>query len=284
MSLPAPPSSVLPKAASRRRGAWLPPAAVALLASAAVAGPSPGTDARAAETPSRIPVLVELFTSEGCSSCPPADALLARLSAEQPIPGAEVIALGLHVDYWDRLGWKDPFSSPLFSARQRSHAARFRSSRIYTPQLVVDGEVELVGSDERRARGAIAEAARRTKPPVAISAGSRRGGRLAVTIRLESLPASARRASLLVALVDDARTTEVPRGENAGRTLSHAAVARSLTEVGRLRPGAPFTWEGDLPDASGAGSVVAFVEETESGRVVAVGRARLAPRPASPPP
>ncbi|MBC8645642.1 MAG: DUF1223 domain-containing protein, partial [Thermoanaerobaculia bacterium] len=101
--------------------------------------------------PARTPVVVELFTSEGCSSCPAADALLARLVATQPVAGAEVVALSEHVDYWNRLGWADPFASKQFSQRQGDYAAASRQSRVYTPQMVVDGGAEFVGSDARRA-------------------------------------------------------------------------------------------------------------------------------------
>src|SRR5213594_3831029 len=103
---------------------------------------------RAAE---RGPVLVELFTSEGCSSCPPADALLARLEKSQPVAEAEIIVLSEHVDYWNRLGWRDPFSSVEFTLRQQRYTEGFRRDGAYTPQMVVDGRVEFVGSDERQA-------------------------------------------------------------------------------------------------------------------------------------
>ena len=105
-----------------------------------------------------MPILVELFTSEGCSDCPPADTLLGQLIRTQPIGGAEIIGLGEHVDYWDRLGWKDRFSSAALTGRQQLYQARFRTESIYTPQMVVDGRAELVGSDTNAARRAIERA------------------------------------------------------------------------------------------------------------------------------
>ena len=120
---------------------------------------------------SRTVVIAELFTSEGCSSCPPADDLLRKLLATQPIEGVEIVGLGSHVDYWDNLGWRDPFSSPLFSERQAAYdSARFRSNRIYTPQLVVDGALEVVGSDAGAVRRTLMTAAKAPKAQVAVAA------------------------------------------------------------------------------------------------------------------
>ena len=118
----------------------------------------------------RVPVLAELFTSEGCSSCPAADDLLRRLIAEQPIDGGEVIALSEHVDYWNRLGWRDPFSSPRFSERQHEYASALGGSQVYTPQLVIDGRAQVVGSDWTAVRQAVVEAARDRHATVAVSA------------------------------------------------------------------------------------------------------------------
>ncbi len=115
------------------------------------------------------PVVVELFTSEGCSSCPPADQLLARLQREQPVPGARIIALGEHVDYWDRLGWKDTYSSHEFSERQQDFVRSWGSNSVYTPQMVVDGMPGFVGSDRRKALQVIARAARSEKVRVEVT-------------------------------------------------------------------------------------------------------------------
>jgi hypothetical protein len=119
----------------------------------------------AAEAP-RKPVLIELFTSEGCSSCPPADALLSRLQQSQPIPGVELITLSEHVDYWNQLGWTDPFSSAVLTVRQRQYAAVLRGDGVYTPQMIVDGKTGFVGSDSQKALQAISEAARAPKTAI----------------------------------------------------------------------------------------------------------------------
>src|SRR5215475_7917611 len=124
-------------------------------------------DSKNADQPVR-PVIVELFTSEGCSSCPPADALLARLDHEQRIGNAEIIALEEHVDYWDQLGWNDPFSGKQWTERQEDYANAFGNAGVYTPQMVIDGRVEFVGSAQNKARNAIAEAAKEPKAEVSI--------------------------------------------------------------------------------------------------------------------
>src|SRR5450631_2985869 len=118
----------------------------------------------------RTPVIVELFTSEGCSSCPPADQLLAKLEAEQPVRNAEIIALEEHVDYWNNLGWVDPFSSDFATTRQYAYAGALGNGNAYTPQMVVDGQSEFVGSREGKARSAIEHAGSRKKTEVTVMA------------------------------------------------------------------------------------------------------------------
>ena len=118
---------------------------------------------------SKSPVLVELFTSEGCSSCPPADRALTFLEKQQPNSDAEIITLSLHVTYWDDLGWKDKFSSMLFTQRQELYSQRFNLDSIYTPQMVIDGNYELVGSDLTRAQKLISESAKNQKAKVEIT-------------------------------------------------------------------------------------------------------------------
>jgi len=178
------------------------------------------------------PVIVELFTSEGCSSCPPADLLLTRLEKEQPVTGAEIIALGQHVDYWNSLGWRDPFSSAEFTSRQQRYAQAFRNDNSYTPQMIVDGRLEFNGSDSRRAAGAIAQAAKASKAAVEAALNP---GQQGLVVKVGSLPALSRgdTAEVLLAITEYALASNVTRGENAGRRLPHSAVVRQLRVLGK---------------------------------------------------
>lgn len=179
----------------------------------------------------RVPVIVELFTSEGCSSCPPADAVLAKLERTQPVPGAEIIALGEHVDYWNYIGWSDPFSSHQFSERQGNYARAFNRDGIYTPQMVVDGEAEFVGSNLSRARDAIAKAAAQQKAMVQMVRRAASGAGLAAfKVRVTDLPplSRAETVEVMLAITESELASNVARGENAGRRLEHGSVVRLL--------------------------------------------------------
>ena len=186
------------------------------------------TIAALAAAQSRTPVVVELFTSEGCSSCPPADALLARLP--RVLPDIEVIPLAEHVDYWNQLGWRDRFSSPLYSARQQDYGRAFELQDVFTPQMVVNGEVQFVGSDRARAEQEIRKAALEPKAAVGISMQDGPAARL----RVEHLPAGTRTADVFLAITEDRLETDVGGGENGGRRLWHSGVVRSLTTIGHL--------------------------------------------------
>ncbi len=202
---------------------------------------SPAT--RSASSPNQstsTPVIVELFTSEGCSSCPPADQLLSRLDKEQSIPGANIIALSQHVDYWNQLGWRDPYSSAQFSARQSSYAEAFGRDGVYTPQMVVDGRLEFVGSNATKAREAITEAASSPKAKVQIGLApnteTRESGTVQFTVRVEDIPAitAGDMAEVLLAITESDLSSSVARGENAGRNLRHTAVVRQLATIGSI--------------------------------------------------
>ena len=235
--------------------------------------------ARSQTAANRSPVLVELFTSEGCSSCPPADALLDKLANLQPIAGAEVIALGEHVDYWDGQGWHDRFSAPLFTERQNGYGSRFHLDSVYTPQMVVDGAAQFVGNDAAQARKAIAAAAQRSKFPLAIGDLSFAAGQLLAQVSLDSeaSPSSAGKrlpeADVYAALADRIEVTEVRGGENGGRRLTHVDAVRALRRVGTLRSLAagPLTVKLPLPagDPPNNLRLVVFAQEPGQGRVLA---------------
>ncbi|HET6440697.1 MAG TPA: DUF1223 domain-containing protein [Anaeromyxobacter sp.] len=168
-------------------------------------------------------VLVELFTSEGCSSCPPADRLLSLLGREG-LPGVRVLGLSEHVDYWDELGWRDPFGSRQFTERQESYLHRLQMDSVYTPQAVVDGVDQVVGADFSGLRQAILRAARLPHGRLSLS-------RTADGVRVEGRWPGGR-ARVWVALLEDGLQSRVERGENAGRTLHHDGVVRFLGVAG----------------------------------------------------
>ncbi|MEZ4257712.1 MAG: DUF1223 domain-containing protein [Polyangiaceae bacterium] len=233
--------------------------------------PAPRGASAAAAGGARTPVLVELFTSEGCSSCPPADAELARLEATQPVAGVEIVPLAYHVDYWDRLGWRDPFSSSWASSRQRGYTSL--GAGVYTPQAVVDGATDVLGSRGGAIERAAASSAREARAALRVVVGASRAGPASrdVTLEIGALPGGAGHA--WVALVQRRAEVPVPRGENAGKTLAHTAIARSLVDAGAVAAaGGSARVTVNLPaglTADGA-RVVAFVERAAPRRVVAV--------------
>lgn len=230
-------------------------------------------------------VLVELFTSEGCSSCPPADRWLIELQERQPVAGVEVIALGEHVDYWDGLGWRDPFSSAELTGRQRDYSLHFGQNRVYTPQMIVDGAEEFVGSDKREARQAIQRAASRAKARVRITPDSAAGKTARWTIHVDGLPPKAPpRVDVYVAVTESGLANEVKNGENRGRRLEHSSVVRVLQKIGEMggAPPAKFEHHVELPFDSSWNKenlrVVAFVQEPKVGRVLGAASAPVAVR------
>ena len=182
----------------------------------------------------RVPVLVELFTSEGCSSCPAADALLESLQREQPVESAVIIPVGLHVDYFDHAGWKDAFSSAAFTERQRNYSEKFGPTSVFTPQIVVNGHEAVEGNDSHLVRRAITSAATRSSLPLSIAAKAA-ADRLLLTIEMPAAPANAEQIQVLAAITQDGLSTVVKAGENGGRTMRHVAVARKLERIDVLR-------------------------------------------------
>jgi len=226
-------------------------------------------------------VLVELFTSEGCSDCPPADQLLEKLDRSQPIDGTEVIALSEHVDYWNNIGWRDPYSSGQYSERQGAYAHQFGLSSVYTPQMVVDGKAQFVGSDEGEAIQAIESASRSAKLPVSLSSLRSEADKLVLHVDAGPFPPSMQKsaANVLLAIADETDQSSVTRGENAGRNLKHVAVLRSLTSVGELDTAGTFSREVTLNfnrDKTQKLRVIAIVQEPRTGKVLGVELARLA--------
>jgi hypothetical protein len=221
---------------------------------------------------SAVPVVVELFTSEGCSSCPPADALLMDLVGSQPVRGALIIGLSEHVDYWDQLGWKDPFSTAGFTDRQSAYAAAAHSREIFTPQLIVDGSARLIGSDRSGALAAITKAAAVPKPPIRLAWAVRAPLTLEVSL---DRSAAASNATLWLAITEDGLTSAVTRGENEGRQLRHSGVARRLTSIGQTdRDGAVHLSTPVSLDRSwnrAALHLVVFAQTRGDRRVVAAG-------------
>ncbi len=198
----------------------------------------------------RTPVVVELFTSEGCSSCPPADALLARLDRDQPIANADIVVLGEHVDYWDQLGWHDRFSSAYFTERQKEYQSFFKLDDIYTPQMVVGGSAQFTGSDSQGISGAIRKAAAQTVQ-LELTSVEVHGNSVRFTLK-DGPETHPEYVNVFAALVDPTDTTEVRAGENEGRTLHHAGVVRwiglvgsswHMKELGRH----PFDFQATLP-------------------------------------
>ena len=235
----------------------------------------PGAQPPASTPDGRVVVVAELFTSEGCSSCPPADALLTQLVARQPIPGVRVIGLSQHVDYWDRLGWRDRFSSARFTARQTDYSDRlFDGNGIYTPQIVIDGHLQAVGNDSEAVRAAVRRAMLQPKAPVSVDA--RVADRsLAVDVRASVSDGVAGREPIevLVAIVENGLKSAVNSGENEGLTLAHSAVVRRLESVGSLQAGTgDFTKRVSLSlDKSWVASnleVVAFLQQRQGRRIV----------------
>jgi hypothetical protein len=231
-----------------------------------------------------LPILVELFTSEGCSSCPPADAALARLHQRQPVPGVSLLVLSEHVDYWNRLGWRDPFSDALFTDRQTRYAPRVASDRVYTPQAVVDGRLDVLGSDEegiaRAAKAASAEphGTVRVTPAVRDVQLVQPGAAHVPVVQLVHIAVAGlpphSPAQVLLAVVEDGLVSKVERGENEGRTLPHTAVVRALKGVGSIAAGAA-DWSGDaeVPQdpAWKRPRLVVFVQDRATLRVLAAG-------------
>jgi hypothetical protein len=221
------------------------------------------------------PVIVELFTSEACSSCPPADALLTKLRQKHVVNGAEILALSEHVDYFNHSGWTDRFSSSLFTERQNAYAKRFHLSGPYTPQIVIDGRLEAVGSDEAAVEKQISLAAHSPKM-ASVSLNWSAQNTLHVTVANASREPSA----VLLAITEDGLTTSVGGGENGGRILRHSGVVRELRQLGFTSGGTFSATETIVPKDSWKRvdlQIVVFVQKSRGVEIV--GAAALGLRP-----
>ena len=207
--------------------------------------------------------LIELFTSEGCSSCPAADATLARVAREYP---ENVYVLGFHVDYWDRLGWRDIYSSADYTNRQRGYAQQFNLNSIYTPEVVVNGQVEFVGSDESRLRSAIKDGlAASPASQLSLTAKCEDGK----TIKVSYLATDAARTSLQLALVQSEATSQVLRGENQGRKLQHVNVVRAFQSI-QLKSGTTGIADLKLPEGLQAKNckIIGYLQVGGDGKIL----------------
>ena len=231
----------------------------------------------AAQNEKRTPIIVELFTSEGCSTCPPADKLLQTLVQEQPVSGVEIIGLSEHVDYWNRLGWTDPFSSVQFSNRQGYYAGFFKHSEIYTPQLIVDGTRELIGSEGNKS---LTDSAANPKGNVELKIEKEDENTVSLKVKVANLPkiSDGDKAVVLLAVTENNLTSSVSSGENSGRKLKHSAVTRYMKNIGGVTND-----EANLSADVGLGkdwkrndlSAVAFVQEANSRRILGAAKISL---------
>jgi len=241
-----------------------------LIGCAAAGGYRFTADTRGATT---SPILLELFTSEGCSSCPPADKLMEELDSSQPIPGAQIIALSEHVDYWDHEGWKDPYGSHSLSERQTDYAHALGLNTVYTPQIIVDGFRELKGSDSQGIVQVFEKATAEPKIPVRISAVHFESARATAHAHVEVDGVSAKRnADIYMAVALDHAESQVLNGENQGKHLTHVAVVQVLKKIGKLEKSKDFRQDAEikLPSAADPKNVrvVAFVQESGPGKVI----------------
>lgn len=221
------------------------------------------------------PVLLELFTSEGCSSCPPAERLVGSLAKER---AGELVLISEHVDYWNRLGWPDPYASKSNTNRQYSYSRSRGRSGVYTPQVVVDGHLEAVGNNRAALEEVIARARKSKKGSISLSkAGSQNDGSINISLSVSNLPESIESEGqrLFAAVVLNEVNTKVMRGENANRVLTHYSVLTKLVDLGPVNGGTKSPVKFRLKVMNKARkSVVFFVQGEKSKRIYAVLRSR----------
>lgn len=230
--------------------------------------------AKANDATARVPVLVELFTSEGCSSCPPADAFLQKLDSAQPISGAELIVLSEHVDYWNHDGWKDPYSSSSITERQSAYVHVLGQSEPYTPEMIADGSDVLKLTDPQQMNQVFLKDLGMPALAVRIEGVKLDGPALRAHIATGEY-AGKRKADVYMAVALSHVESQVSAGENHGKHLSHTAVVEYLKKIGSIEEGKSFNQDVQLKLKNGVDPqnvrVVAFVQEAGPGRVVGAG-------------
>jgi len=249
-----------------------------ILLSAAQSAPEASPQGQNSSPPASLadlhPVLVELFTSEGCSTCPPADNLLARIDAGQPIPGAQLIVLSEHVTYWDHDGWKDPNSSPQLTERQTSYEEALKRGDPFTPQLIVDGTASPHINDPGGIGDALRKAAAQPKVPVRISNVTVDPGNPSILHAHVETDANSdtHNADVYLAVALNHFESQVLKGENGGKHLIFVAVVRELKKIGKLPKGKTFAEDVQLKLDPGTDPknlrLVAFVQESGPGKLL----------------
>lgn len=233
--------------------------AVAVSAAALIAAAGNNHAARAAED---VPVVVELFTSQGCNTCPPADAYLGELAKRR-----DVVALSLHVDYWDYIGWKDTFALSIATERQRAYASHLGRGFVYTPQIVVDGAAEAVGSHRATVAHEI-EAARGASGKIPVRVVHKGDDTMAVT--LPDAPTGGKSATVWLVMYDAVHTADIKSGENGGKQLTYYNVVREFRQIGTWS-GKAMTIPVKAEDDGRAGCAV-LVQEGGTGRIIGAGK------------
>jgi hypothetical protein len=242
-----------------------------------------GAGGAQAQEPNRasVPIFIELFTSEGCSSCPPADSWLEKIDASQPIPGAQAIVLSEHVDYWNHDGWKDPYSSSALTERQNIYVREFGLASPYTPQAIVDGQTELHLNDAQQTISVFQKVANASMIPVTIGPISMEGnGPALLRAHIQIQGQSAKLgADVYGAIALDHAESQVLRGENGGKHLTHVAVAQEIKKIGKLQKGRDLSLDFQTKLPSGVDPhnlrLVVFLQQSDQGKVVGAAMKKL---------
>jgi hypothetical protein len=249
------------------------------MTSAGLAQTAPGSLQPAQSTQpqgaNRRAVLVELFTSEGCSSCPPADGLLRMIDGKHTSDGALVVGVSEHVSYWDHGGWKDPFDSMAITIRQNGYTDRFQLDSVYTPQMVVNGRVQFVGSDTKALVEAVVHAQQPEQTATVKITSVKVEGDAVVAVLSVAGGVPAHGADLFTVIAQDETTTNITAGENKGRTLAHASVARTYQKAATVRTAGETTVRIPLPGdlnttARSRRHLIVWVQEPNVGPVLGV--------------